>query len=501
MAAKAGPDRCPSGRAASGHAAALGPSPLPSPALPATPPCRRSASSPTTGWRLGRGPATWPPSTPWAAPTQRAWRPGSNHSSIPTGIDDSACTARIIAAGLPTLGKTLTQLWADHYNGDGGRTQPVERVTTATFIRAVYSRRQLKEVLADFWHNHFSVYAWDYAYASATWVHYDRDVIRANVLGNFRTMLEAVATQPGHALLPRQLHQPGGRPQRELRRASCSSCTRSAPKTTWACVDPFSIPVDGNGTAVGYCDNDVYESARSFTGWTRQRRQLGRARRRRHLLLPIPPGTTRPTSSSWAITSPPTRPTSRTAMTCSTSWPPTPAPPATSARKLCRRLVGDDPPQSLVDAAAAVFTAALGRARPAQAGGARHRPVARIRGHLGPEDQASLRGRRRGAARQRRRVHAHQHLLSGTFNRPARPCSRAARPTATPTASDWSNTTSLLQRWRLVNHLVQNNIDGATLNFLGQMPGEHPDPQASSTSGSTGCWAGRWTRPPTATRY
>ena len=47
----------------------------------------------------------------------------------------------------------------------------------------MYTKRQLFEVLVDFWHNHFSVYAWDYAYASATWVHYDRDVIRAWLVG------------------------------------------------------------------------------------------------------------------------------------------------------------------------------------------------------------------------------------------------------------------------------------------------------------------------------
>jgi len=59
----------------------------------------------------------------------------------------------------------------------------------------VHSKRQLFEVLADFWHNHFNVYGWEFIEAPV-WAHYDRDVIRAHALGNFRQMLEAVAKAP-----------------------------------------------------------------------------------------------------------------------------------------------------------------------------------------------------------------------------------------------------------------------------------------------------------------
>src|SRR5690606_660885 len=57
----------------------------------------------------------------------------------------------------------------------------------------IYSRRQLTAVLADFWHNHFNVFGAEY-WSAPMWVHYDRDVIRANLLGNFRKMLEDVGT-------------------------------------------------------------------------------------------------------------------------------------------------------------------------------------------------------------------------------------------------------------------------------------------------------------------
>jgi len=37
--------------------------------------------------------------------------------------------------------------------------------------------------------------------------------------------------------------------------------------------------------------------------------------------------------------------------------------------------------------------------------------------------------------------------------------------------ADWSNTTSLLQRWRVMNYLVQGAFSSINLNLLGQMPG------------------------------
>ena len=41
------------------------------------------------------------------------------------------------------------------------KVRPRAEVIAATLLRAVYSRYQLREVLCDFWHNHFSVNAWD----------------------------------------------------------------------------------------------------------------------------------------------------------------------------------------------------------------------------------------------------------------------------------------------------------------------------------------------------
>src|SRR3954447_4747866 len=62
-------------------------------------------------------------------------------------------------------------------------------------LRAVYSERQLQEVLVDFWTNHFNVYA---NKGADRWllIPYDRDTIRPHTLGKFYDLLKATAESP-----------------------------------------------------------------------------------------------------------------------------------------------------------------------------------------------------------------------------------------------------------------------------------------------------------------
>src|ERR1700719_4186384 len=62
-------------------------------------------------------------------------------------------------------------------------------------LRAVYSERQLQEVLTDFWFNHFNVDARKGADRFML-TEYERDVIRPRVLGKFRDLLSATAKSP-----------------------------------------------------------------------------------------------------------------------------------------------------------------------------------------------------------------------------------------------------------------------------------------------------------------
>ncbi len=82
---------------------------------------------------------------------------------------------------------------------DGDDAQGPQRViaelSAAKLTRAIYSERQLEEMLVDFWFNHFNVFA---GKGADRWLltSYERDAIRPHVLGNFRTMLHATAKSP-----------------------------------------------------------------------------------------------------------------------------------------------------------------------------------------------------------------------------------------------------------------------------------------------------------------
>ncbi len=183
---------------------------------------------------------------------------------------DTECNARIAAANLPTLNKSLPQLWTDHMrnptqNPGLKRHDPADDVYIATFIRATYSKWQLFELLVDFWHNHFNVYAWDWSYAMATWMHYDRDVIRANALGNFRNMLESVAKSPAMLFyLDNYINTVAG-PNENWARELFELHALGA--ESYAGVVPRESVPGYPAAPVKYCDGDVYEATRCFTGW------------------------------------------------------------------------------------------------------------------------------------------------------------------------------------------------------------------------------------------
>jgi uncharacterized protein (DUF1800 family) len=148
-------------------------------------------------------------------------------------------------------------------------------------LRAVYSERQLQEVMVDFWTNHFNVYA---AKGADRWllISYDRDTIRPHTLGKFYDLLLADAQSPAmlfyldnvQSVSPnaQQQQRPGaGRgplaglrmpnnpqppPAQQQRRGINENYAREL-------MELHTLGVDG-----GYTQKDVQEVARCFTGWT-----------------------------------------------------------------------------------------------------------------------------------------------------------------------------------------------------------------------------------------
>ncbi|HUQ20956.1 MAG TPA: DUF1800 domain-containing protein [Gemmatimonadaceae bacterium] len=76
------------------------------------------------------------------------------------------------------------------------RRQFVAQLMSERVARAVGSNRQLEEVMTDFWLNHFNIYVAKGPPQPYYLVEYEREVIRPNALGKFRDLLGAVAKSP-----------------------------------------------------------------------------------------------------------------------------------------------------------------------------------------------------------------------------------------------------------------------------------------------------------------
>lgn len=199
------------------------------------------------------------------------WQAWVTEQLNPAAINDSACDARLAAAGYATLGKTLAQLWTDHHADTVNyynRMLPVAETECATLVRATYSQRQLYEVLVNFWHDHFSVMGWNYD-GGPVFVHYDRDVIRPAVLGNFRSLLEAVAKSTTMLYFLNNSSNTAGQPNENYARELMELHGLGA-ENYFGLLHQNQVPADATNPAIpaGYCDDDVYEAARAFTGWT-----------------------------------------------------------------------------------------------------------------------------------------------------------------------------------------------------------------------------------------
>jgi uncharacterized protein (DUF1800 family) len=214
---------------------------------------------------------------------------------------DNAAANNPPASGNPLDNEKSRRAVRQYYAQNG--LQLPQRITAelqaSRILRAVYSERQLQEVMVDFWTNHFNVFA---GKGADRWllISYDRDTIRPNAMGNFADLLLATAqspamlfyldnfqsvspnapTGPGYFGNQRpgaqrnplaQLMRGGGqnrqplsmtnnpqqqRPQQRARRGINENYAREL-------MELHTLGVDG-----GYTQKDVQEVARCFTGWT-----------------------------------------------------------------------------------------------------------------------------------------------------------------------------------------------------------------------------------------
>jgi uncharacterized protein (DUF1800 family) len=154
----------------------------------------------------------------------------------------------------------------------------LQQMDAAKLTRILYSKRQLQEVMTDFWFNHFNV---TFEKNRIKWLlpAYERDVIRPNALGNFRDLLGAVAHSPAmldyldnvvSTVDPRYVPademgdypmmanlnkpQPNGKPKKNM--GLNENYAREL-------MELHTLGVDG-----GYTQEDVIAVARALTGWS-----------------------------------------------------------------------------------------------------------------------------------------------------------------------------------------------------------------------------------------
>jgi uncharacterized protein (DUF1800 family) len=232
-------------------------------------------------------------------------------------IPDAAMTARL--AGLTTIGLSSREIAVEYemplIEARRMRKQAVQapdqppmpdpleqkantvvlELAEQKVLRAVYSDRQLQEVLTDFWFNHFNVDARK-GVDRFLLTEYERDAIRPHVLGRFRDLLEATAKSPAMLFYldnwlsadPNGPHPLSALPQR--RRGAFRPPFSPPPQIAGRpmpagknnarglnenygreLMELHTLGVDG-----GYTQKDVTEVARCFTGWTIEQPRQGR---------------------------------------------------------------------------------------------------------------------------------------------------------------------------------------------------------------------------------
>ena len=285
-----------------------------------------------------------------------------------TSIDDTALESRINSANYASIGgwpgtpnptpdELLAQLWqwydqgVNPPNGNSSSSVPGLEMTLYTFLRATYSKRQLHEVLGEFWRDHFNVYISLSSWTRITFQHLDV-LLRQHQMGNFRAMLEDVARSSAMSYYLDNYTSSDDGPNENYCRELFELHTLGA-ENYLGTLQQNEVP-DDNGFPLGYVDADVFEAARAFTGWSFHYgnndddtglfnyRADWHDRFQKNVL-----GTFIPQDQADLQDA-------RDVLDALAAHPGT---GRYIARKLCTRLISDNPPQSLIDTVAALFTA------------------------------------------------------------------------------------------------------------------------------------------------
>ena len=282
---------------------------------------------------------------------------------LPTGNDpELAALVNDPEVGFETVTDSLQTLWQEYRVAAPEWPHwmmPTIETQYLAFLRATHSRWQLGEVLADFWHTHFSVHGAKFEVAP-TFVHYDRDVIRPNMLGNFRQMLEAVTQSTAMMYyldnVFNSVFGPNENFAREIQELHTLGAINSYGFTREQDI-PEAVPIAGSGAVLpaglkaGYSERDVVSVTQCLTGWTISNPYNDGLNTGEYIYYPDWHDNSAKRVLGIDITETGEDEAHRVLDLLAVH-------PNTAryvCRKLCARLIGDDPPESIVEEAARVF--------------------------------------------------------------------------------------------------------------------------------------------------
>jgi uncharacterized protein (DUF1800 family) len=148
------------------------------------------------------------------------------------------------------------------------RVRPAQEVIAAAPIRAVHAEAQLREVMTQFWHDHFNVHSGKDESTSVFFPQYDA-MLRSHAFGNFRVLLGEVARSPAMLYYLNNADSIASPANENYARELLELHTLGARNyLNDRYSDWKAVPGAEAGLAEGYLDLDVYEVARAFTGWS-----------------------------------------------------------------------------------------------------------------------------------------------------------------------------------------------------------------------------------------
>jgi uncharacterized protein (DUF1800 family) len=352
----------------------------------------------------------------------------------------------------------------------------------AKLLRAIYSGRQLDEVMTDFWFNHFNVFIGkgpDRYMINA----YEREVIRPHALGKFKDILAATAKSPAmlfyldnwqsvgpnsELALYGQQRRMGRRGRFARPRPQQAKNRPSGLNENYAreIMELHTLGVDG-----GYTQKDVTELAKVLTGWSIEQPQLGgsfRFNERAH-----EPG------PKYVLGRKIGEHGEKEGEEMLDVLAHHPSTAKFISRKLAMRFVSDTPPQALVDRMADTFLKKDGDIR----------EVLRTMFHS-PEFWAAGAYRAKmktpfefvaSAARASGADIQNALPLVGTLNRMGMPLYAMQPPTGySMKAEAWVNSSALLNRMNFALQLASGRLQGTSLDPQALIPGPAPaDPSAA----------------------